>query len=190
MLVGRIEAADDDIRHGSDLRESAVDEQLDAGDVAAVLRGEERHGAGDVIGPTEAAERDPVAKRSFRPSLSVWRRPRSPSVSIAPGLTTLTRILRSLRSVVRVRANDRSAALVALYTLTAGFPFDPTMDEVKMIEAPSRRSGSAFCTVKSAPLTLAPNVRSKSSSVMSPSGAASAMPAFAKRMSMRPLLSF
>src|SRR5438445_716468 len=128
--------------------------------------------------------------RSFRPSLSVWRRPRSPSVSIAPGLTTLTRILRSLRSVVRVRANDRSAALVALYTLTAGFPFDPTMDEVKMIEAPSRSSGSAFWTVKSAPLTLAPNVRSKSSSVMSPSGAASAMPAFAKRMSMRPLLSF
>ena len=45
----------------SDLRQAAVDEQLAARDVSAVVRGEERHGAGDVIGPADAAERDPVA---------------------------------------------------------------------------------------------------------------------------------
>ena len=46
-----------------------------------------------------------------------------------------------------------------------------------MIDAPSLRSGKAFCTVKKVPLTLMLNVRSKSSSVTSLSGAASPMPA-------------
>src|SRR6218665_1227240 len=32
-----------------DLRDAAVDEQLDAGDVAAVVRGQERDGAGDFV---------------------------------------------------------------------------------------------------------------------------------------------
>ena len=35
-------------------------------------------------------------------------------VSIGPGLSALTRILRAFRSTVHVRANDRTAALVAL----------------------------------------------------------------------------
>jgi hypothetical protein len=57
-------------------------------------------------------------------------------------------------SVVQVRANARTAALVALYTLFAGKPLLATMDALRMIEAPSGSSGSAFCTVNRRPFTL------------------------------------
>src|SRR5262249_41174048 len=43
-------------------------------------------------------------------------------VLIGPGLTALTRILRSLSSTAQVRANDRTAALVALYTVGPAIP--------------------------------------------------------------------
>ena len=39
-----------------------------------------------------------------------------------------------------------------------------------MMDAPSVRSGSAFCTVKSSPLTLMANTLSKCSSLIDPSG--------------------
>src|SRR5437870_9725885 len=42
------------------------------------------------------------------------RRPLSPGVSMEPGLTAFTRMRRSFKSVVHVRANERMAALVAL----------------------------------------------------------------------------
>ena len=61
----------------------------------------------------------------------------------------LTRILRSLRSVLNVRAKERTAALDALYTLNAGGPVTETIDAFRMIELPSFSSGSAFCTVNS-----------------------------------------
>ena len=38
----------------------------------------------------------------------------SPGVSIGPGLTAFTRMRRACRSVVQVRANERTAAFVAL----------------------------------------------------------------------------
>jgi hypothetical protein len=44
------------------------------------------------------------------------------------------------------------------------------VDPVSTIEAPSTRSGNAFCTVKSAPVTLRPKVSSDEASVMAPSG--------------------
>jgi hypothetical protein len=75
-------------------------------------------------------------------------------VSIGPGLTTFTRMRRLFKSVVHVRANERTAAFVALYTLFMGSPLLPTMDPFRMMEAPSGRRGSAFCTVKSIPFTL------------------------------------
>ncbi len=65
-------------------------------------------------------------------------------VSINPGLTAFTRMRRSFKSVVHVRANERTAAFVALYTLLSGKPFLATMDAFRMIEAPSGISGSAF----------------------------------------------
>ena len=45
------------------------------------------------------------------------------------------------------------AAFEALYTLKASVPFTDVVEAVRMIEPPSVRSGRAFCTVKSVPLT-------------------------------------
>src|SRR5437773_801809 len=117
---------------------------------------------------------------------SLSPRPLIPGVSIGPGLIALTRILRALRSTVQLRANDRTAALVALYTLKPSRPLEPAIDAFRMIDPPSRRSGSAFCTVKSRPLTLLLNVVSKCSSVIAPSGASAPPPALAKTTSRRP----
>ena len=57
-----------------------------------------------------------------------------------------------------------------------------------MIDPPSLNSGRAFCTVKSVPRTLTPKVLSNCSSVTSPMGANSPVPALAKRTSIRPFL--
>jgi hypothetical protein len=62
--------------------------------------------------------------------------------------------LRSFRSVVQLRANERTAAFVAEYTLKAAMPLTETIEAFRMIEPPSGMSGSAFWTVKSRPLTL------------------------------------
>ena len=75
-----------------------------------------------------------------------------PGVSVAPGLTTLTRILRSRNSLAQVRANDRSAALIAAYTPMPSLPLAFVFDELRMIDPPSLSSGSAFCTVNTTPL--------------------------------------
>src|SRR5260221_12407515 len=75
-------------------------------------------------------------------------------MSVEPGLTALTRIWRACRSRVQQRAKERIAALVALYTLKAGAPLIEVVEAVRMIEPPSCKSGSAFFTVKSSPLTL------------------------------------
>src|SRR6202041_3705311 len=65
-------------------------------------------------------------------------------VLIGPGLTAFTRIFRSFKSIVHVRANDRTAALVALYTLDEGLPLDATIEALRMIDPPSGISGRAF----------------------------------------------
>jgi hypothetical protein len=44
---------------------------------------------------------------------------------------------RCLRSVVHVRANERMAALVALYAPHDGKPLLATMDALRMMDAPS-----------------------------------------------------
>src|SRR5579862_8736584 len=51
----------------SHLRQATVDEQLDARDVAALVRCEERHCSGDVFRAAEAAERDPIAIEISQP---------------------------------------------------------------------------------------------------------------------------
>jgi hypothetical protein len=54
--------------------------------------------------------------------------------------------------MVQGRANDRSAALVALYTLRWVNCFQPTMDEARMIDAPkiqhSVPAGQTFLMVR------------------------------------------
>src|SRR5439155_17320268 len=113
-------------------------------------------------------------------------RPFSPGVSVAPGLTAFPRMRRSLRSVVNVRAKERTAALVALYTLFDANPLLPTTEAFRMIDAPSESSGSAFCTVNRTPLTLMSKIESKNSSVIVPKGAYFAAPAFANTISSLP----
>ena len=114
----------------------------------------------------------PMGTPLTRPALSCFSssafftRLLTPGVSIGPGLTALTRMWRSLRSAVHERAKERTAALVALYTLNAGIPFIETIEALRMMEAPSFISGKAFCTVKRSPLTLLLKVLSKCSSVM------------------------
>ena len=54
-----------------------------------------------------------------------------------------------------------------------------TGQKPRAMEAPSTSSGSAFCTVKSSPLTFALNVWSKCASVMAPNGANAPPPALA-----------
>src|SRR5262245_33952147 len=77
---------------------------------------------------------------------------------------------RPFRSVVQVRAKERTAALVALYTLFAPNPLLATMEAFRMMEAPSGKSGSAFCTVNRRPFTLTPKIESYNSSVIVPRG--------------------
>src|SRR5215213_682123 len=69
------------------------------------------------IRPRGTADKRPVLNCSFCSSVS--SRPSKIGVSIGPGLMALTRILRCFRSTVQVRAKERTAALVALYTKPA-----------------------------------------------------------------------
>src|SRR5436190_22509909 len=64
------------------------------------------------------------------------------------------RIPRPLRSAIQLRAKDRTAALLALYTEKDGKPLIEAIEPVRITEAPSANSGSAFCTVNSRPRTL------------------------------------
>src|SRR3984885_15995908 len=102
----------------------------------------------------------PIGTEDTRPAVicwswsGFWAKPLTPGVSIGPGLTAFTRILRSFRSFVHERANDRTAALVALYTLNAGIPLMETIEALRMIERPSAIGGRAFWTVNRTPFTL------------------------------------
>src|SRR6266436_10102883 len=100
-----------------------------------------------------------------------------------PGLTALTRILRSFRSIAQPRARLRTAALVAEYTLNAGVPVDAAVDGFRTIELALGNSGSAFCTVRITPLTLLSKVAWYCCSVIDPSGRNVPPPALAKTMS-------
>src|SRR5262245_57179372 len=84
----------------------------------------------------------------------------NPGVSIEPGLTAFTRMRRCFNCVVHVRANERTAALVALYTLFDAKPLLATIEALRMIDDPGGMSGTAFCTEKSRPLTLTSKIES------------------------------
>src|SRR6516165_8064506 len=64
-------------------------------------------------------------------------------VSIAPGLMTFVRVLRSFTSVAHVRAKEGSAAFVALQVLYDGKPFSQTQEPLRMME--KRISILRFC---------------------------------------------
>src|SRR5258708_38509714 len=89
---------------------------------------------------------------------SFGARPARPGGSIGPGLTTLTRILRSFKSSVQHRAKDRIAALAAEETLKAAIAVEPAVEAVMIIDPPSGTRGRAFCTVNNVPLTFVLNI--------------------------------
>src|SRR6266446_8897528 len=106
------------------LCDPAIHEQLDSRDVAAVVGREEHHGLAISSGRPKRP-RGTVAAIIFARCWPVSEEASSsfsPGVSVAPGLTAFTRMRRSFSSVVHVRANERTAAFVALYTLLAGNP--------------------------------------------------------------------
>jgi hypothetical protein len=71
-------------------------------------------------------------RRSF---LTVMKCER-PGVAVYPGLNTLTRMSRPLRSTIQVRANERTAAFDALYTEQAVNPLIDTIERVRITEEP------------------------------------------------------
>jgi len=133
-----------------------IHEQLDSRDVAAVIGGQERHGLGDLVGSTEATERHRGGDH-LRALLACRR---GGEQLVESGCVDGTRAHRvhpdaAILQVGRPRPRERAtAALVALYTLLAANPLLPTIDALRMIDAPSGIRGSAFCTVKSSPFTL------------------------------------
>ena len=72
------------------------------------------------------------------------------------------------RSTIQLRANERTAAFVALYTEKEGMPLIDAIEPFRMTDAFFESSGNAFCTANSSPRTLVLNVLSKCSSVISP----------------------
>ena len=142
------------------LVQTAIHKHFRTRDVAAVVE-REHHGLGDLLRCPEPVERHAPWKHCLRCSPTPEASsPCSPGVSMKPGLTAFTRMRRACTSVVQVRANARTAALVALYTLLAGNPLLATMDAFRMIEAPSGSSGSAFWTVNRTPFTLISKIAS------------------------------
>jgi len=63
-------------------------------------------------------------------------------------------------------------------------PLDAPIEAFKMMDPPSRKIGSVFCTVKSSPFTLILNNLSKCSSDIFPNGANCIMPVFAYSISI------
>src|SRR6266478_6068397 len=98
--------------HGLHLCEAAIHKQFRSRDVTAVVGCEKHHGLRDLIGCAEPAERNTAGQRLQALLARSVEAAKffSPGVSIGPGLTAFTRMRRSFKSVVHVRANERMAA--------------------------------------------------------------------------------
>ncbi len=107
-------------------------------------------------------------------------------VSIEPGLIALTRIPLGSSSLLSVRAIDRSAALLAEYTLSASRPVWFAIDVVSTTLLPSVSSGANFCTVKKGPLVLIAKTSSKVCSVTAKNGSKLPIPALTTKASTVP----
>src|SRR5947207_13501872 len=97
---------------GLHLCEAAVHKQFRSRDVAAVVGCEKHHGLRDLIGCTELPSGtllEIIFKRCWPVSAEASKVAQSGRVDGA-WLTAFTRMRRSFRSVVHVRANERTAA--------------------------------------------------------------------------------
>jgi hypothetical protein len=98
------------------LCEATIHKQFRSRDVAAVVGGEKHH----AFAISSGAPNLPSGTALEIISLPCWPVPveasrlLNPGVSMKPGLTAFTRMRRSFKSVVHVRANERTAAFVAL----------------------------------------------------------------------------
>ena len=146
----------------SDLRESSVHEQLDSRDVAGVVGGEKHGCLGDLFGRSKPAERSGSCDELSALIAHLRRGQKIGQARRLNGFRT-DRVHANL-AVLQVRGPGAREG--ARDGLTGGVDavgrqsLLPTIDEVRMIAAPSGSKGSAFCTVKSRPLTLMLNISS------------------------------
>lgn len=129
-----------------DLVQSAVDVDVGADDVAALLGGEEGHGGGDFLRAAYAA------LRHLRGDLLLEGGKRRSATVDVNGSGSLDPARRNHVDP------DRMAALEAAYVVNACMPLSAAVEPVRMTEAPSLKSGRAFWTVNSVPRTSAPKV--------------------------------
>jgi hypothetical protein len=92
------------------------------------------------------------------------------SVSVGPGETTLTRILRAPISFAKMWLICSTAPLVATYVAYVGSIKAVVEEEKFTMEPPSCRRLAASLQVRKVPLTLTAKRESNSSSVTSASG--------------------
>lgn len=107
-------------------------------------------------------------------------------VSVAPGLTALTRILRGASSSASEGSIASRAPRVAAPTVAPGLPRRDPMPTVRTIDPPSFMSGRAFWRVKYWPLKLTSACSSNDSSVTSATGAGRKIPALRNSRSREP----
>ncbi|MNG13855.1 hypothetical protein D3C84_975640 [compost metagenome] len=93
-------------------------------------------------------------------------------VSMAPGLTALTRMRRSSSSAESVRVRERTAAFEADSSARPGAPTWFSHEVLRMIEPPGCMIGSTACREKNRPLTFMSIRPSYCSSVVVDSGVA------------------
>lgn len=126
---------------------AAIDEQLDTVHEARVVRGEEQRGTRDLAGLAEASHRD-LGRQVIGETLAlcgvVTGEVEQAGRTGRPGLMVFTRTRRSFRSRIQLRAKARTAAFDAEYTLKAAVPALPAVEPVRITDAPSASSGSAF----------------------------------------------
>jgi len=139
------------------LRPAAIYEELDAGDVAAVIRGKKENRLGDFIGRGSAAQ---------------WRKRCGAYFDLCNLLVGVAQLGSQSRSDDCSRMDDVDpdlallqfqcpraykrprAALLAASVPRPGAAFIESSDPVITTHEPSGISGSAFCTVKKVPLAL------------------------------------
>ena len=99
-----------------DLRCPAIHKEFDAGDEAAVIRGEKNDRLGNFFrraGPPQRSRGGGLRLELLDLLIAQSKLRLVASCNDRSGLTTLTRMLRPLRSTAHVLANDRRAAFVA-----------------------------------------------------------------------------
>src|SRR5919197_1693167 len=105
--------------HGLHLCEAAIHEQFRSRDVAAVVGGEKYHGLRDLIGPTDAAERDPVAIELVQALAVRFHEAAKPRRAVLVGELVMRDLLSSFGA-----ASPRDRAVFAAPAFSRPFPAD------------------------------------------------------------------